>query len=57
MNKQDLKMIAEMLRQSVEDAEKEGKEYAEKTGESQNYAFAFGFLSARIKAIAWVLED
>lgn len=57
MTNQDKNMIAEFLRQAIEDAEKEGKNYAQTTGDEQNYAYAFGFLSARIRAIAWALED
>ena len=57
MNKQDLNMIAELLRQAIVDAEKEGKDYAQTMGETQNFAFAFGFLSARVKGIAWALEE
>lgn len=57
MNNQDLKMLAEALKHAIVDAEKAGKEYAEKTGENQNFAFAFGFLSARVRGIASVIEE
>ena len=48
MNNKDKKELRAFIKQAVIDAEREAREYAEKDGQSFNYAFAYGYLTRRI---------
>jgi hypothetical protein len=49
--------VRAFIKESVIEAEKRAREFAQKNGEKMNYPFAYGYLSARILSYVEIYES